>query len=92
MMEYDFGAEMVKLPKKNGVSKNNAIQDIVNNNSLTHNYVEDIEDFEETYEESSRNRWYEYYKGIGYTHDKLVDMGLTQPSDVGDFNVKEAMT
>jgi len=29
-----------------------------------------------TMDESSQNRWYRYYKKIGYSHEQLYDMGL----------------
>ena len=29
-------------------------------------------------DDESRNRWYEYYRGIGWTTDMLIEAGLTK--------------
>jgi hypothetical protein len=42
-------------------------------------------------DESSQNRWYRYYKKIGYSHEQLYDMGLAQQAETGGVNLKEAM-
>jgi len=48
---------------------------------------------QDSMEESSQNRWYKYYKSIGYSHEKLYSMGLTQTAEVSNaVTVKAAMT
>jgi hypothetical protein len=42
-------------------------------------------------DESSQNRWYRYYKKIGYSHEQLNTMGLAQQEETGGMNLKEAM-
>jgi ribosomal protein S17 len=83
--DIDFGAksaEMIKLPSKKKM-RNNAVFAT----SPEERAQQDLEDEED----QSRNRWYEYYRGIGYTTEKLVEAGLTKKLDkIIDPNQKKA--
>jgi len=101
LIDLEFGVDMAELPEK-GKSKKNAVYD-TNKAKNADKYRQDSgssssssdESFEGTFDDSSRNRWYEYYKGIGYTTEKLVQMGLTKKVDMAaapkSLNVKEVM-
>jgi hypothetical protein len=87
VMDLEFHADIVDLPevKRN---KKNAIYDFNSKNADKYRDESNsdtnssAESFEGTFVESSRSRWYEYYKSIGYTTEKLVEMGLTKNVDI----------
>lgn len=92
--EEDSQVSMAELPSKVGLQlKKNAIMDAKKKEEVMES-ESSIESYEGKFEDNSRDRWYEYYKGIGYTHEKLVEMGLTKPIDksaINNFNVKDVM-